>query len=111
VNLGADYKHGTREVKRFGEKDKFLLQALGISFIFFYFVPLRRKGRSTLKFQKHPDFASYGFHHAGPAAEPGHPQPRLIGNHLKNSRCEFRIVNHSFTPAWKCWPRTKAEKE
>src|SRR5258708_27303154 len=32
---------------------------------------------------------------------------RLNSNHLKISECEFRIVNHSFTPAWKCWSGMK----
>jgi hypothetical protein len=29
---------------------------------------------------------------------------------LKNPPGEFRIVNHSFTPAWKCWTRNKKLK-
>ena len=36
---------------------------------------------------------------------------RQISNHLKISRPKFRIVNHSFTPAWKCWPRTRNREE
>jgi hypothetical protein len=36
----------------------------------------------------------------GPVApEPRRKAQRQIGNHLKLSRPEFRIVNHSFTPA------------
>ena len=38
----------------------------------------------------------------GLRSEPRPPQKRPIGNHLKMSKCKFRIVNHSFTPAWKC---------
>src|SRR5436190_23557365 len=37
--------------------------------------------------------------------KPRHAGKRQIGNHLKMSKLRFRIVNHSFTPAWKCWPR------
>jgi hypothetical protein len=49
----------------------------------------------------------------GPDCRRGEPRPmsqRPIGHHLKISECEFRIVNQSFTPAWKCWTREEIEK-
>src|SRR4029079_10887588 len=43
----------------------------------------------------------------------GEPCPsatRPIGNHLRMLECKFRIVNHSFTAAWKCWTGNEIEK-
>jgi len=42
-----------------------------------------------------------------PVAEPKRQPARPIGNHLKNSESEFRIINHSFTPGIECWRRTR----
>jgi hypothetical protein len=46
------------------------------------------------------DIAFYRFHHAGPGSdtELSRLSQRQIGNHLKNPRSKFRIVNYSFTP-------------
>src|SRR3954468_13027180 len=37
--------------------------------------------------------------------------PRPIGNHLKKTALRCRSINHSFTPAWKCWDEEENREE
>src|SRR5882757_5133247 len=62
---------------------------------------------ATSKAWKCPDKAAYRRHHASPGCyrtEPSQQSRRPNSNHLKISERKFRIINHSFTPAWKSWP-------
>jgi hypothetical protein len=73
---------------------------------------VRQKGRSADKCPERPDVAFYRFHHAGPGSdtELSRLSQRQIGNHLKNSRSEFRIVNYSFTPRVEMLAATKSRE-
>src|ERR1700742_307209 len=109
-NSPSDYRSPGWEAKRFRQKEKILLQATESLALSCVRAPAAKRpqcGESS----ELPRFRLLWASTRRSATEPRDTRPRLIGNHLKNSRCKFRIINHSFTPAWKCWPRTKAEKE
>jgi hypothetical protein len=73
---------------------------------------VRQKGHYGGKCPECPDIASYRSHHPGPGSDTELPPPswRQIGNHLKNPRSKFRIVNHSFTSGMEMLACNKTEK-
>jgi hypothetical protein len=92
------------------EKRRNVSPARGTHSIFFSCV--RQKGRNTDKSPECPDIASYRPQHAGPGSDTELSPVlwRQIGNHLKNPRRKFRIVNHSFTSGMELLACNKTEK-
>jgi hypothetical protein len=100
VILGAKYKGRKRLSEWRPRKGEILLsnrEPLASSFA----PPVRQKSHSGGKCSLCPAIAFNRPQHAGSGSdtELSRTSQRQIGNHLKNQRSEFRIVNYSFTPA------------